>query len=180
MSLVFLNNKLLFSGGKLAMSLACCCTDNPPIPITCSSRGFIVPTYFNVTFPNVTNTVGCLTCTGKGGLRRLKIDNPTTGTFPCFAGSCCGWSWSLCKDGSYPPDCGFGNPTIHQLSIAVPTDGVTNIRVVVTLSTECGGAITWLASLPQQTDFTSFSGTIPYDGGTECDGVAGTNVSVSA
>lgn len=179
MPLIFKDDALLFIDGALALHEDCCCEDdNPSIPITCSSRGFVVPTYFDVTFPAVTNTGGCLTCTGKGGSRRLKIGTASTGTFLCHSGSCCGWTWSLCEDGvSY--DCDFGNPAIWQLSISVPTDGVSDMRVNATLASGCGGVILWSDDLPQQTDFTAFSVSLPYNSGTECNGVVGTTADVS-
>jgi hypothetical protein len=179
---------------RLWVKDSCGCTDEVVMAIvcvelqvkSCSTHSFILPTYMTVDFPAVTNGT-CGTCAGNGGSRILKLSNATVGTGLCpTSGTCCIFQYDLCKDGTtYPIDNGGICPDLDItgwiLSFAVPIDGTSNIIAAARLSDYCGGEVVWRStSLPWQSNFTSFSTSLPLDGPhTNCNDTAGTTADVS-
>lgn len=179
MALMFLNNKLLFTDGKLAMSPNCCCSDNPPVVMSCSSYTFTLPTYITVNFPTLGNGT-CATCTGKGGTRTLKLSSTSIGSVICFAGTCCSFQYDLCQNGvDFAVDnggtCpGSGQSTGWILAFFVPTDGTSNYRVLARLSTFCIAEIVWDGEFTWRNNFMSFSESLTLQAAatnTQCTGL---------
>lgn len=185
---------------RLWVKDSCGCTDEVVmaieciiwIPFTCSTHSFLIPQYMTVDFPSITNGT-CNDCTGNGGSRRMKLNNSVVGTAACGyrVGSCCVFDFSLCENGTdFPVDSGGSCPggagTGWQVSFAVPVDGVSDILCVARIyvaGTGCGSAdLQWRSiTLPWQSDFTSFSASLPYNGTSgHCTGTASSNAAVSA
>lgn len=161
------------SGGALLMNgsnFRLCCCGPQPTPITCGGHNFRLPTTMTLVFPNVSNKPGCTTCNGKGGSQALDLATPSPLTAACFAGTCCIFTWR--KFVSFTQ--------IYELQLTIPVDGVTDIVARAAINSECGFGPNWrLATIPWQSNFAGFSASLPYDGGTDCNGVTGTTVSVS-
>lgn len=167
---------------RLWVKDSCGCTDEVVMeivcedwtPVTCGSINFTLPPTMTAVFPSVTDPGGCTQCATRGGSRVLDLGLPSSSTVLCHEPSgCCQFTWSAFD----PPD-----PTAAwSLDIFIPIDGTSDLLVIAKLTTSCGVS-DWRANVPWQSDFTTFSASLPYSfsTGTACGGVTSTNVSVSS
>lgn len=154
-------------GGTVCTGCGC---GPPPVVFTCSGHTLRIPQFMTAVFPSVSNGT-CTDCNGRGGTQLMETPG-SEGVIFCDAGSCCFFRYN-----------NVGPDVEYQLGFLVPTNGVSNVTVAARLLlSACGTEAVWrTTTLPWQSDFTSFSATLPFDGPSGlCSGTASTNVGVTA